>query len=145
MQTQLHFICLTGNFRKKVVRLNGVAKWVSAWKRLKATALNETTFEFMRWLQVRSPVCYRLSNVFTVSAIFPHVINLFISSPQDAVMAFSLEAFKRGLDKFLRITREYLFFSVSYFCIGIALNWVLHFLKSCGFVDSQVLNIKKWA
>ena len=30
--TKLHFICLTGNFRKGVVRLNWVAKWVVAWK-----------------------------------------------------------------------------------------------------------------
>jgi len=39
VQTQLHFICLTGNFRKGVVRLNWVAKWVAAWKRLKITGL----------------------------------------------------------------------------------------------------------
>ena len=38
-QTQLHFICLTGNFRKGVVRLNWFAKWVAAWKRLKLTGL----------------------------------------------------------------------------------------------------------
>ena len=35
----LHFTCLTGNFRKGVFRLNWVAKWVAAWKRLKTTAL----------------------------------------------------------------------------------------------------------
>ena len=39
MQTQLHFICLTGNFRKGVVRLNCVAKWVAASKRLETTGL----------------------------------------------------------------------------------------------------------
>jgi len=39
VQAQLHFICLTGNFRKGVVRLNWVAKWVAAWKRLKTTGL----------------------------------------------------------------------------------------------------------
>ena len=39
VQTQLHFICLTGNFRKGVVRLNWVAKLVAAWKRLKTTGL----------------------------------------------------------------------------------------------------------
>ena len=38
--TKLHFICLTGNFRKGVVRLNWVAKWVAAWKIwLKTTGL----------------------------------------------------------------------------------------------------------
>jgi len=41
-------------------------------------------------------------------------------------MASILYAFKRGLDKFLRtnvvdcLLREYLFFSVNYFCIGLA-------------------------
>jgi len=29
VQTQLHYICLTGNFRKGVVRLSWVAKWVA--------------------------------------------------------------------------------------------------------------------
>ena len=41
VQTQLHFICLTGNFRKGVVRSNLVAKWVAAWKRLKTTGLTK--------------------------------------------------------------------------------------------------------
>jgi len=71
--------------------------------------------------------------MYTVSTIFQHLINLQNCSSQAAVMASSLDACKRGLDKFLRIIavdgsfREYLFFSVSYFCIGIALNLVLHF------------------
>jgi len=39
VQTHLCFICLTGNFRKGVVRLNWVAEWVAAWKRLKTTVL----------------------------------------------------------------------------------------------------------
>jgi len=29
VQTQLHYICLIENFRKGVVRLNWVAKWVA--------------------------------------------------------------------------------------------------------------------
>ena len=33
----MHFICLTGNFRKGVVGLNWLAKWVVASKRLKTT------------------------------------------------------------------------------------------------------------
>ena len=40
MQTQLHFISLTGNFRNGVIRLNWVAKWIAAWKSwLKTTGL----------------------------------------------------------------------------------------------------------
>ena len=40
VQTQPHYICLTGNFRKGIVRLNWIAKWVAAWKTLKITDLN---------------------------------------------------------------------------------------------------------
>jgi len=53
---QMHHICLTGNFRKGVVRVNWVAKWVAAWKRLKTTGLN--------WLAkflYRSAVLFKLS------------------------------------------------------------------------------------
>jgi len=39
VQTQVHFICPTGNFRKGVVRLNCFAKWVAAWKRVKTAGL----------------------------------------------------------------------------------------------------------
>jgi len=39
MQTPLHFICLTDNFLKVVVKLNWVAKWDAARKRLKTTDL----------------------------------------------------------------------------------------------------------
>ena len=39
MQTQLHYLCLTENFQKGVVRLNWIAKWVDAWKKLKTTEL----------------------------------------------------------------------------------------------------------
>jgi len=42
VQTQLHYICLTGNFRKGVVRLYWVAKWVAAWKRLKTTGVTQS-------------------------------------------------------------------------------------------------------
>jgi len=37
MQTQLHFICLSGNYQQGVVRLNWVVKWVAARIRLKTT------------------------------------------------------------------------------------------------------------
>ena len=40
MQTQLLFICLTWIFRMGVIRLNWVAEWVTAWKRLKTTDQN---------------------------------------------------------------------------------------------------------
>jgi len=33
-----NYLCLTGNFRKGVTRLNWVAKWIAAWKRLKTTS-----------------------------------------------------------------------------------------------------------
>jgi len=50
----------------------------------------------MQWL-VQSPVCYRLSTVYTVSTIFQHVINLQNSLSQDVVMALasSQDAFKK--------------------------------------------------
>ena len=44
VQTQLHYICLAGNFRKGVVRLNRVAKWAAAWTRLKTTAQRRDPF-----------------------------------------------------------------------------------------------------
>jgi len=37
VQKQLQYICLTTKFRKGVVMLNWVAKWVAAWKRFKTT------------------------------------------------------------------------------------------------------------
>jgi len=51
-------------------------------------------------LRIQSLVCYRLSSLYTVSTIFQHIINLQYSSSQDAVMASSPDAFKRGVDKF---------------------------------------------
>jgi len=51
-------------------------------------------------LRAQSPVCYRLSSVYTVITIFQHAINLWNSSSQDAVMASSLNAFKRDWTNF---------------------------------------------
>jgi len=48
VHTQLHFICLTGNFRKGVFWLNRVAKWIAAWKSLKTTVLSHCPHKFMR-------------------------------------------------------------------------------------------------
>jgi len=71
-----------------------------------------------------SSVCYRLSSMHTVSTIFQLEINLQNSSSQDVVMASSLDAFRRGLDKFENhcsrlLIRGISIFSVSYFCAGI--------------------------
>jgi len=86
-----------------------------------------------------------------MNTIFQHVINLQNSSSQVAVMASSPDAFnvKRGLDKFLRITaagcwlRENLFHSVSYFCIGEALNCLLQFFKLYAFLQTTNFTHRK--
>jgi len=46
VQTQLHFMCMSGNFWKGVVRLHWVAKLVAVGKRLKTTALKGTHTPF---------------------------------------------------------------------------------------------------
>ena len=72
VQTKLHFICLTGNFRKGVVALNWVWKWVAAeknvenyWCRyfavcedIKQTqhAMGKTTAMFCRYIVSAGPV-----------------------------------------------------------------------------------------
>ena len=65
VQTQLHFICLTGNFRKGVVRLNWVAKWVAALKRLKTTGLEvlriSTRKMLVSQLNIRGVCLFRAS------------------------------------------------------------------------------------
>ena len=81
VQTQLHFICLTGNFRKGVVRLNWVAKWVGAWKRLKTTGLEVlrifTRKMLVSQLYIWGVCCYHaLINLFWLRKI---LIVLFIT------------------------------------------------------------------
>ena len=65
---QLHYICLTGNFRKGVFRVNWITKWVAAWKRLKSTDLepkirtaDENLFVSVCTTNVRSYVCLYIS------------------------------------------------------------------------------------
>jgi len=60
VKTQLHFICLTGNFRKGVVRLNWVAKWVAAWKRLKTTGL-KCVVSYKLWNSKASAISRRMT------------------------------------------------------------------------------------
>ena len=69
MQTQLHFICLTGNLQKGVVRLNWVAKWVAAWKRFRGSMhfhLKNVSepIEYSRWLPLP---CF---NKFVLTVLF---------------------------------------------------------------------------
>jgi len=59
------------NFRVLFLLMNETVKYTGKNLSLYIAWLNETIFKLMWWLRVQSPVCYRLSSVYTVSTIFP--------------------------------------------------------------------------
>jgi len=70
--TRLHYVSLTGNVRKGVVKLNWVAKWVAAWRRLKTTvAEKKHGFILQDRLQKPHEPCILGSPIHTVTMEAP--------------------------------------------------------------------------
>ena len=101
-----NFICLTGNFRKGVVRLYWVAKCVAAWRRLKTTGLMPLIL--LNSLPLGSASVWRWPNAAVTGALFKCLLLSSRAGGRDPRTPNRRPLLKKGLQILLRtIVRAY--------------------------------------